>query len=157
MFSLIMLQPNRARNYERIVLFLRKCWSKISQKVRTFTHEEPNSFQTLGSQFSLSWKSIKTCVFVSVLMHGLLIHIVCVYNWKLGLWWVPGQTQSTGFLGPKVRTQTLESPKYASWVTSPNKFKLLMPKWNWSNHLNIYYNSCCSADYVTFEFSKLDN
>ncbi len=31
--------------------------------VRTFTHEEPSSFETLGSQFSLSWKPIRTFVF----------------------------------------------------------------------------------------------
>ena len=33
--------------------------------VRTFTHEEPSSFETLGSQFSISWKPIRTFVFVS--------------------------------------------------------------------------------------------
>ncbi len=37
-------------------------------------------------------------------------------NFKLGLWWVPGQTQSTSSLGPKVRIQTHGSPKNASWV-----------------------------------------
>ncbi len=41
--------------------------------VWTFTHEEPSSSETLGSQFSLSWKPIRTFVFVSVLIHGLLI------------------------------------------------------------------------------------
>ena len=33
--------------------------------VRIFTHEEPGSFETLGSQFSLSWKPMRTFVFVS--------------------------------------------------------------------------------------------
>ncbi len=59
--------------------------------VRTFTDKEPSSFETLGSQFSLSWKPIRTFVFV------------------------PGQTQSPSSLGLKVRIQTHGSPKNASW------------------------------------------
>ncbi len=44
-----------------------------------------------------------------------LVNIVCVYNFKLGLRWVSGQTQSLSSLGPKVRIQTHGSPKNASW------------------------------------------
>ncbi len=41
--------------------------------VRTFTHEEPSSFETLESEISPSWEPIKTFVIVSVLVHSLLI------------------------------------------------------------------------------------
>ena len=34
---------------------------------------------------------------------------------ELGLWWVPGHTQSPSSLGPKIRIQTHWSPKNASW------------------------------------------
>ncbi len=63
-----------------------------------------------------------------------LVNIVCVYNFKLGLWWVPGQNQSPSSLGPKVRIQTHRSPKNASWVGRKrciwqcSKFVKIMPR-----------------------------
>ncbi len=52
---------------------LRKWTTSPEGMVRTFTHEEPSSFGTLGSQFSLSWQPIRNFVFVSLLIHGLVI------------------------------------------------------------------------------------
>ncbi len=62
--------------------------------VRTFNHEEPSSFETLGSQFSV---------------------LRVVPNWD------SGQTQSPSSLGPKVQIQTHGSLKYAFWVYAPNQ------------------------------------
>ncbi len=57
--------------------------------VRTFTHEEPSSLQTVGLSFSV---------------------LGDVPNWD------SGQTQSPSPLGPKVRIQTHRSLKYAFWA-----------------------------------------
>ena len=64
--------------------------------VRTFTHEEPSSFVTLGSQFSCP----RRCA-------------------KLGLWSDP-KSEFYRTLGPKVRIQIHGSLKYAFWIRNIN-------------------------------------
>ncbi len=107
--------------------------------VRTFTHKEPSSFGTLGSQFSLSWKPIR--------------------NFKLALRWVPGQTQSLSSLGPKVRIQTHGSPKNASWEVHLRAFVLMGHSKRAIGTVRIKrWNTCCphlgnSQGYVSLESS----
>ncbi len=67
--------------------------------VWTFAREEPSSFETLGSQFSVIESRDLTIITVP----------------QVRVLWDSGQTQSWSSLGPKVRIQTNESLQYAFW------------------------------------------
>ena len=71
---------------------------------------------------SYTLKHEKWNILLPVLCLCNLVNIVCVYNLKLGLWLVPGQTQSPSSLGRKIRIQTHGSPNNASWVVVSRRF-----------------------------------